>query len=234
MSTDFKYQPPTNTCGTKDDVISLFGQPNIERKLTSFSAKKKLLGDPTSSEFKSQIKKITLPGFGPKKNQTKTLRMHSKLHKLLTSAFTNIKELVSDYELYLGCTYGTYFRYSKNSTTRNAIKNNSDYDSIRPNGDWPDWAHDCAEYDRKKNRLDGTIPYNGRQLVRRELLSNHSFGTAIDINAVTNPYPSRSRRATTSFDMRKMIIGIMEEHGFYWGGYYHDYMHFEYMLDKII
>jgi hypothetical protein len=61
-------------------------------------------------------------------------------------------------------------------------------------------------------------------------LSNHSFGTAVDINPDTNA------NGSSTFDMPPEVVDAFERHGFRWGGRYKavfnstiDPMHFEYM-----
>jgi hypothetical protein len=52
-------------------------------------------------------------------------------------------------------------------------------------------------------------------------LSLHSWGIAIDLNAPTN-------MPGTKGDMDRRIVEIFARHGFYWGGYFGDPMHFQY------
>jgi hypothetical protein len=59
-------------------------------------------------------------------------------------------------------------------------------------------------------------------------LSNHSFGTAFDINVQWNPLGAAP---TAGFGTVYNIVPIANKHGFYWGGHYTkrpDGMHFEY------
>jgi hypothetical protein len=60
-------------------------------------------------------------------------------------------------------------------------------------------------------------------------ISNHTFGTAIDLNVATNGYQSNSCK----LDMPPEVVQIFEANGFRWGGRYpkwsnFDPMHFEY------
>jgi len=61
-------------------------------------------------------------------------------------------------------------------------------------------------------------------------LSNHSWGTALDINSVANCWKC------TTWDIPPEVVKIFVKHGFYWGGYFKskDAMHFEYGKDHII
>lgn len=62
-------------------------------------------------------------------------------------------------------------------------------------------------------------------------ISNHSWGTAIDINPATNPF---TNLCSISFDMPPEVVKVFERHGFRWGGRFlekPDYMHFEYCVD---
>lgn len=64
-------------------------------------------------------------------------------------------------------------------------------------------------------------------------LSNHSWGTAIDLNATSNPMTSDGRVHT---DMPRHVIDAANTWGFSWGGDYtgkrKDPMHFEVLLTK--
>lgn len=61
-------------------------------------------------------------------------------------------------------------------------------------------------------------------------LSNHSFGTAFDINAQWNPI-GKPPAAEGKLGCLYRIVPFANKHGFYWGGHYGkrpDGMHFEY------
>lgn len=68
------------------------------------------------------------------------------------------------------------------------------------------------------------------------ILSNHSYGVAIDINYDLNPFPKGVHAPQTgdtsdpvrwrSFD--HPVVIAMARHGFGWGGRYGDYMHFSF------
>lgn len=68
------------------------------------------------------------------------------------------------------------------------------------------------------------------------ILSNHSYGVAIDINYDLNPFSKGVRAPQTgntsdpvrwrSFD--HPVVKAMARHGFGWGGRYGDYMHFSF------
>lgn len=88
-----------------------------------------------------------------------------------------------------------------------------------------------------------TWGYANRAISGTNSPSNHSQGTAIDINAPSNPYASadwhrRNARGTKPFglqlvtDIPEKVIRAWEDQGFRWGGKYEskpDPMHFEYM-----
>jgi D-alanyl-D-alanine carboxypeptidase-like protein len=67
--------------------------------------------------------------------------------------------------------------------------------------------------------------YNARMVMRRPtwLISKHTWGSAVDINAATNPWGVRPRQ-----DPR--LVAVLASHGFTWGGLWTvpDGMHFEY------
>jgi hypothetical protein len=92
-------------------------------------------------------------------------------------------------------------------------------------------------------RPDWTWGYANRPISGTSIPSNHSWGTAIDINAPKNPYASadwhrRNAKGTKPFglqlscDMPESMVRMWEGHGFGWGGRYTrkpDPMHFEFM-----
>lgn len=61
---------------------------------------------------------------------------------------------------------------------------------------------------------------------RRDRLSNHSFGTAFDINAAWNGFRRQPALVGSRGSVRKLVLPAYEL-GFYWGGWYNDGMHFE-------
>lgn len=66
--------------------------------------------------------------------------------------------------------------------------------------------------------------YNCREQRGSEAkISTHSWGITIDLNANQNPLGAKPK-------MPPQIVGIFEDHGFYWGGHFHrlDGMHFQY------
>lgn len=88
-----------------------------------------------------------------------------------------------------------------------------------------------------------TWGYANRPISGTDEPSNHSWGTADDKNAPSNPYASadwhrRNARGTKPFglqlvcDIPENVIRLWEAHGFRWGGRYTtkpDPMHFEFM-----
>ncbi|MFW5758570.1 MAG: M15 family metallopeptidase [Bacteroidota bacterium] len=232
-----KLQSPNYICKTKDEVIKEFGEPAVAWQLSSIEKIEKLFGTCEASDFKeTKTKLIELPGFGEKGDVTKKIRMHQSLEKLLVSAFTEIKNANLGYILWDGHVWGHSFRYKKNSTTITYIKTRSEYSHLKEamNDDdaWDSWgwAIKAAAYDAQNGKLGDLVEVrNGKKVTKKSLLSNHAFGTAIDINSGYNAFSKSAR-----FDMNKKIIEIMARHGFRWGGYYHDYMHFEYTLDHIL
>lgn len=79
--------------------------------------------------------------------------------------------------------------------------------------------------------LGGT--FNWRNVAGTQRLSNHSFGTAIDLNVSKSAYwkwQSPATLATFSRAWPIEIVEAFEKHGFIWGGkwWHFDTMHFEY------
>jgi hypothetical protein len=68
--------------------------------------------------------------------------------------------------------------------------------------------------------------YNARMVMRRPTgaISHHSWGAAVDINSLTNPYGAPPHQPA-------VLVRIMREHGFTWGGRWTvpDGMHFEFV-----
>lgn len=78
-------------------------------------------------------------------------------------------------------------------------------------------------------RFDGA--YNPRFVrggAARQILSNHAFGTAFDINARQNPLGAEPATAGTAGCVYE-LVPIAHAFGFYWGGHFsrRDGMHFE-------
>lgn len=77
-------------------------------------------------------------------------------------------------------------------------------------------------------RPDWTWGYACRQIAGTNRPSNHSWGTAVDINAPVNP-----RRRPLTTDLPVKVRELWKDHGFRWGGDYQssvpDPMHFEFM-----
>lgn len=89
---------------------------------------------------------------------------------------------------------------------------------------------------------DNTTGYNCRYVVGKESLhamSPHAYGTAIDINTWENPYYSRrgpvpnswwlprTRKSSAVLTSASPAVKAFRAAGFYWGGSYMDYQHFQ-------
>lgn len=61
---------------------------------------------------------------------------------------------------------------------------------------------------------------------RNDKLSNHSFGSALDLNAKWNPFRSEPALVREAGTVRPLIRSAFQL-GFYWGGWYNDGMHLE-------
>ena len=228
------FQSPHDPCLTDQAVVKLFGPTRARRELQGFEKRALLLGNPILDSFDDdEIVRTELVGFGPKKDLTHTIRMNRRLASILQAAFERIKAEGLSYTLRPEVIGGYYFRYVKNPSVTATIKNRPEYAGLRAkygkhfDGDW---AALCAEQDRRNKTFDDKVPRagSGKPVSKKDLLSNHSFGSAVDINYDTNPFDAKKR-----FDMPLRIVEIMEGYGFYWGGYYHDYMHFEYLQASI-
>jgi hypothetical protein len=61
---------------------------------------------------------------------------------------------------------------------------------------------------------------------RNDKLSNHTFGSALDLNARWNPYRAEPALVSETGTVRPLVLAAYKL-GFYWGGWYNDGMHFE-------
>ena len=78
-------------------------------------------------------------------------------------------------------------------------------------------------------RSDWTWGYACRPIANTSTPSNHSWGTAVDINAPTNPRRQRGLPMVSNIPRR--VVDLWKGHGFRWGGEFSwpDPMHFEFM-----
>lgn len=85
-----------------------------------------------------------------------------------------------------------------------------------------------SEFDKYLVNPGGTFVW--RNIAETARLSNHSFGTAIDINTKYTDYWQWSKNLKYANRIPMEIVNIFEKHGFIWGGkwYHYDTMHFEY------
>ncbi|MCY1075724.1 M15 family metallopeptidase [Archangium lansingense] len=231
----YPHQEPTHVFNTKEEVKAAYGDPVIKKDPfdpdsngSRFEKTSRVFGNPILESFyKSEIVAVELPGIGPQKSATMKVWINRRLAHLLLAAFEKIKAENLPYVIYeVG---GYNFRYKQNPSVRTAIENRPEYAELRTQKDFADyWNSRTAEHDRAHGSFLEIIPYSGGTSAKKDLLSNHSWGSAIDINWGTNPFKAGSR-----FDMPRRIVEIMANLGFHWGGYYHDYMHFEYLRDTI-
>ena len=86
-------------------------------------------------------------------------------------------------------------------------------------------------------KLAGT--FNWRKIAGTDRLSNHSFGTAIDLNVAKAAYwrwqPPAQLETFSRRNWPNEIVEAFERHGFIWGGkwWHFDTMHFEYRPEII-
>lgn len=103
--------------------------------------------------------------------------------------------------------------------------------------------------DEASMRDNNTSCFNYRKIAGSNKLSNHSFGLALDINPLYNPYVKRTKTKTVispetgaeyadrtrsfphKIDKDDLAYQAFTEQGFFWGGNWisvKDYQHFEY------
>ncbi|MBS1516757.1 MAG: M15 family metallopeptidase [Bacteroidetes bacterium] len=85
-----------------------------------------------------------------------------------------------------------------------------------------------TEFQKYFRNIGGTFVW--RNIAGTDRLSNHSFGTAIDINTKYSDYWKWNSNVIYTNRIPVEIAEIFEKHGFIWGGkwYHYDTMHFEY------
>lgn len=87
-----------------------------------------------------------------------------------------------------------------------------------------------ARYKRKKGPK-GPGPEPARKSVDVDELSNHSFGSAFDLNDSQNPQGSRPAKVTEKGSVRELVL-VANGAGWFWGGFFSgksvDGMHFEF------
>lgn len=85
-----------------------------------------------------------------------------------------------------------------------------------------------SEYQKYLKNIGGTFVW--RNIAGTNRLSNHSFGTAIDINTKYSDYWKWNKNVTYTNRIPIEIVEVFEKYGFIWGGkwYHYDTMHFEY------
>ena len=103
---------------------------------------------------------------------------------------------------------------------------------------------DFGADDEASMQANNTSCFNYRKIAGSDKLSNHSYGLAVDINPLYNPYvtatavsPSgsrpfadRSAEFISKIDHEDLAYLLFTEHGFTWGGDWNtrkDYQHFE-------
>jgi hypothetical protein len=234
----YPFQTPNQVCPNGADVEGIFGKDPVGlRSLKGFEAKSHAFGNPVDLSFRdNRIGSVELRGFGPDHQKSIHLNVNKALHGMLTAAFNEIAASGMSYHLRTNDAGGFLFRYTKNEDVEGAIPHRPEYglyDGKTPLEEWQPpagWADHCAERDRAANAFETEIPVfrhktkKTENTKKKDLLSNHSWGTAIDLNYSTNGFSPKKR-----FDLPPVIVSILVKHGFYWGGYYHDYMHFEYL-----
>lgn len=85
-----------------------------------------------------------------------------------------------------------------------------------------------SEYQKYLKNIGGTFVW--RNIAGTDRLSNHSFGTALDINTKYSDYWKWNKNLRYTNRIPIEIVEIFEKYGFIWGGkwYHYDTMHFEF------
>ncbi|MEZ4691958.1 MAG: M15 family metallopeptidase [Ignavibacteria bacterium] len=90
-----------------------------------------------------------------------------------------------------------------------------------------------SEYQKYLKNPGGTFVW--RNIAGTDRLSNHSFGTALDINTKYSDYWKWNKNLKYVNRIPIEIVEIFEKYGFIWGGkwYHYDTMHFEFRPELI-
>jgi hypothetical protein len=215
----YSHQEPTHKYTTDTELERIYGKRRVHNDFQSdsttgsFEKTARVLENPVLESFsRNHIVDVKLPGIGPRKDKTVAVQFNRKLAPLLLAAFEKIQSENLPYILYqVG---GFFFRYQQNPDVRKALENRPEYADLRKDkGFSANWNVVCAERDRQLKTFDERIPYGSKTRAKKDLLSNHAFGSAIDINWETNPY-----KKGALFDLHPRIVAILEGFGFSWGG----------------
>lgn len=189
-----------------------FRQLKVPEKIATF-------GDPSQKNFEAEyIRKAYLVGCGANRDTTLDVELHRGVVPIMEQIFREILAAGLDYRIRPPHCYS--FRYVKDSVT-GAWLNHPDYAGLSPTKD-PHLSY--SRRDRELGRLH--VKIDGTEKDRFDRLSNHAYGTAIDINGNDNEYKNDGK-----CDIHPEIVKIFQNHKFFWGGFYNsrrDYMHFEY------
>lgn len=90
------------------------------------------------------------------------------------------------------------------------------------------------QYMKYLRNIGGT--FNWRNIAGTSRLSNHSFGSAIDVNTKYSNYWKWQGDLSYRNQIPIEIVEVFEKHGFIWGGkwYHYDTMHFEYRPELLM
>lgn len=89
------------------------------------------------------------------------------------------------------------------------------------------------DYQKYLKNIGGTFVW--RNIAGTDRLSNHSFGTALDINTNYSDYWKWNKNLKYVNRIPIEIVEVFEKYGFIWGGkwYHYDTMHFEFRPELI-
>jgi hypothetical protein len=141
-----------------------------------------------------------------------TVKIRTSQTGVKDKTITINKNLIDEYRAIFECIYNGKDKDGKDA------KINGKYFEI----------HGIADYSYR-NTQGGGKPESA-------VLSNHSYGIAIDINPGDNPYSLEDAVKKSKVDTERYIrtkdhpvVRIFAQYGFGWGGRYNDFMHFSYL-----
>ncbi len=216
-------------------IDSLNYGPRTRQQLDVEQKQKLFGGSPWDPDYDDQIETMDLKRYGFDE-KLEVLQVHRLLVPVLEAALEEVRAFCLRTKYRIHEIGGFCFRYIRNDPT-NYIRDSADlrrdamaWWSTLPenkpprkglvNPKWNDAYNIVAAYYERAKRT-----------LKQGLISNHAWGSAVDINWSTNGLHS------LVFDMPTELVEIMRRHGFDWGGFFHsnsiDPMHFEYQLDTI-
>ncbi|MDC3378745.1 M15 family metallopeptidase, partial [Planctomycetota bacterium] len=182
------------------------------RAVRTWEGRTSRYGDPSKKDKANPVETevIQVPGCGKHQSESMPLRIHTKMAPLILAAFERIKEL-NEGRYVIKKVGGFNVRYAKTKWSKANIRDNeADYGGCSDYIKGAD-RQDTTEHKRKWAKKSGAGAWAAKAFnydVRRGKLkkgriSNHSFGTAFDINSATNDF-----KKGVKFDLPPWLVQV--------------------------